>query len=170
MSSTLRKLKTFIRFYPPYLGAGVRITQMSDDFRQVEVEMRLRFWNRNYVGTHFGGSLYTMCDPFYMLMLIHHLGPDYIVWDKAASIRFKRPGKGTVKARFELSEEKVEEIRKSADTLGKIEPLFQVYVTDREGNVVAEVEKLLYVRRKDAPRLAKSASGTLVAVTEHPPE
>ncbi len=168
MSSTLSKLKTFIRFYPPYLGAGVRIMHMSDDFRQVEVQMRLRFWNRNYVGTHFGGSLYTMCDPFYMLMLIHNLGPDYIVWDKAATIRFKRPGKGTVKARFELSEQKIEEIRKSADTLGKIEPLFQVNVMDVEGNVVAEVEKLLYVRRKDATRpAAKSSSGSLV--TERPP-
>lgn len=168
MSSTLSKLKTFIRFYPPYLGAGVRIMHMSDDFRQVEVQMRLRFWNRNYVGTHFGGSLYTMCDPFYMLMLIHNLGPDYIVWDKAATIRFKRPGKGTVKARFELSEQKIEEIRKSADTLGKIEPLFQVNVMDVEGNVVAEVEKLLYVRRKDATRpAAKSRSGSLV--TERPP-
>lgn len=168
MSSTLRKLKTFIRFYPPYLGAGVRITHMSDDFRRVEVEMRLRFWNRNYVGTHFGGSLYTMCDPFYMLMLIHNLGPDYIVWDKAATIRFKRPGKGTVKARFELSEQKIAEIRNSADTLGKIEPLFQVNVMDAEGNVVAEVEKLLYVRRKDATRpTAKSTSGSLL--TERPP-
>jgi uncharacterized protein DUF4442 len=162
MPSKLRKLKTFLRVYPPYLGAGVRITQMSDDFRQVDVEMRLRFWNKNYVGTHFGGSLYTMCDPFYMLMLIHNLGPDYIVWDKAATIRFKRPGKGTVKARFELSEQKIEEIRKSADTLGKIEPLFQVNVIDAEENVVAEVEKLLYVRRKDATRpAAKSPSGSL---------
>lgn len=168
MPSRLSKLKTFLRVYPPYLGAGVRITQMSDDFRQVEVEMRLRFWNRNYVGTHFGGSLYTMCDPFYMLMLIHNLGPDYIVWDKAATIRFKRPGKGTVRARFEVSEQKIEEIRSSADTLGKVEPLFQVNVIDAGENVVAEVEKLLYVRRKDATRpIAKSSSGSLL--TERPP-
>src|SRR5689334_18498320 len=97
-----RQLQRRINFYSPYLGAGVRVTRVSEDFRQVDVEMPLRFYNRNYVGTHFGGSLYSMCDPFYMLMLIHILGPEYIVWDKAAAIRFKKPGKGVVKASFRL--------------------------------------------------------------------
>ena len=110
--------------------------------------MPLRFYNRNYVGTHFGGSLYSMVDPFYMLMLINILGPDYIVWDKAATIRFKKPGKGLMKASFHLSEEQIEEIRKAADTQPKVEPQFQVLVKDAEGNVVAEIDKLLYVRKK----------------------
>jgi hypothetical protein len=89
-----------------------------------------------------------MCDPFFMVMLINNLGPDYIVWDKAATIRFKRPGKGTMKATFRLPEERIAEIRAQADAGGKVEPTFTVQVTDAEGNVVAEVEKLLYVRRK----------------------
>ena len=144
-----RKLHRRINFYPPYLGAGVRVTSMSDDFRDIEVEMPLRFYNRNYVGTHFGGSLYSMVDPFYMLMLINILGPDYIVWDKAAAIRFKKPGKGIMKATFELTEAKITEIRAAAETQPKVEPQFQVLVRDEEGNVVAEVDKLLYVKKKE---------------------
>src|SRR5215471_9526477 len=143
-----RKLHRMINFYAPYLGAAVRVTRISDDFRDVEVEMPLRFYNRNYVGTHFGGSLYSMVDPFYMLMLINILGPDYIVWDKAANIRFKKPGKGVMKATFELTEEKIAEIRAAAETQPKVEPLFQVLIKDEEGNVVAEVDKLLYVKKK----------------------
>jgi hypothetical protein len=148
LAASSRKLRRFIRLYPPYLGAGVRVTHIAADFRRIEVEMPLRFYNRNYVGTHFGGSLYSMVDPFYMLMLINILGPDYIVWDKAANIRFKKPGKGVMKATFELTEEKIAEIRAAAETQPKVEPQFQVLVRDEEGNVVAEVDKLLYVRKK----------------------
>jgi hypothetical protein len=143
-----KQLRRFIRFYPPFLGAGVRLKHISEDMRTIEVHMPLRFWNKNYVGTHFGGSLYTMCDPFFMLILITNLGPDYIVWDKAATIRFKKPGKGLVKAVFHVPPERVEEIRAQADAQGKIEPQFQTVVTDVEGKVIAEVDKLLYVRRK----------------------
>lgn len=145
-----KRLQSFIRFYPPFLGAGVRVKSISEDLRTIEVHMPLRFWNRNYAGTHFGGSLYTMCDPFFMLILINNLGPDYVVWDKAATIRFKKPGKGLVRAVFHVPEERIEEIRAQADAQGKSEPQFQTVVTDDEGNVIAEVDKLLYVRRKRA--------------------
>ena len=148
LAASSRKLRRFIRLYPPYLGAGVRVTHIAADFRRIEVEMPLRFYNRNYVGTHFGGSLYSMVDPFYMLMLINILGPGYIVWDKAANIRFKKPGKGVMKATFELTEEKIAEIRAAAETRPKVEPQFQVIIKDEEGNVVAEVDKLLYVKKK----------------------
>lgn len=143
-----RKLKRLLSMYPPYLGAGVRVTRISEDFRNIEVEMPLRFYNRNYFGTHFGGSLYAMCDPFYVLMLANILGRDYIVWDKAASIRFKKPGKGLMKASFHLTEEKIAEIRAAADSQPKVEPQFQVQVKDIEGNVIAEVDKLLYIKKK----------------------
>jgi hypothetical protein len=148
LAARSRKLQRRINFYPPYLGAGVRVTHISSDFRNVEVEMPLRFYNRNYFGTHFGGSLYSMCDPIYVLMLANILGRDYIVWDKAANIRFKTPGKGVMKASFHLSEEKIAEIRAMADIQPKVEPLFQVLVKDAEGNVVAEVDKLLYIKKK----------------------
>jgi acyl-coenzyme A thioesterase PaaI-like protein len=148
LAARSRKLGRRINFYPPYLGAAVRITHIAEDFRRVEVEMPLRFYNRNYVGTHFGGSLYSMVDPFYMLMLINILGPGYIVWDKAANIRFKKPGKGVMKATFELTDEKIAEIRAAADTQSKVEPLFLVLVKDEEGDVVAEIDKLLYIKKK----------------------
>ncbi len=148
-SNRAKKLQRRINFYPPYLGAGVRVTRIADDFRSLEVEMPLRFYNRNYVGTHFGGSLYSMCDPFYMLMLINILGPGYIVWDKAATIRFKKPGKGVVRASFSLSEEQIAQVRAAAETQPKVEPQFQVVIRDSEGSVVAEIDKLLYVRKKE---------------------
>jgi acyl-coenzyme A thioesterase PaaI-like protein len=143
-----RFFKQFVSLYPPYLGAGVRVTRATPDFRLVEVEMRLWPWNRNYVGTHFGGSLFSMADPFFMIMLIEQLGPGYTVWDKTGTIRFRRPGRGTVRARFEIPPERLEEIRRAADAGGKVEPTFSVSILDAQGEVVAEVEKLLSVRRK----------------------
>jgi acyl-coenzyme A thioesterase PaaI-like protein len=141
-----------LRLYPPYLGAGVRVTRAAPDLSRIDVAMPLTAWNRNYVGTHFGGSLYSMCDPFLMLMLMTRLGPGYTVWDKAASIEFLRPGRGTVSARFELDAAQVEEIRRAADDGGKVLPRFDVVIHDEEGEPIARVEKVLYVRRRKEPR------------------
>jgi len=116
--------------------------------KTVDVEMKLRFWNANYVGTHFGGSLFAMTDPFFMLMLMANLGRDYIVWDKAATIRYRKPGKGTVRAEFCLSDIQIDDIREKLNTLPKYEPIFSVEVKDEAGVVIAEVEKLLHVRKK----------------------
>ncbi|HYG65744.1 MAG TPA: DUF4442 domain-containing protein [Thermoanaerobaculia bacterium] len=146
-----RWLLRLMNVYPPFLGAGVRV-RASADLRTFDVRMGLHRWNRNYVGTHFGGSLYTMCDPFFMLILVEGLGRGYIVWDKQASIRFRRPGRGTVRATFHIPAGRIEEIRADADRLGKVEPTFHVDVLDEEGEVVAEVEKLLYVRKKGEVR------------------
>jgi hypothetical protein len=150
MQNNRKKLLRRLKFYPPFVGAGIRVKNISEDFRRFDVEMPLKFWNRNYVGTHFGGSLYAMTDPWFMFILMHNLGSDFIVWDKAATIRFKKPGKGLMKATFEISAERLAEIRAQAEASGKIEPVFNVSVTDSEGTVIAEVEKLLYVRKKDA--------------------
>src|SRR6266508_3226810 len=95
-------LLQFINLWPPILGAGIRVHWLDPELRTVDVTMKLRCWNRNFVGTHYGGSLYSMVDPFYMLMLIQNLGSEYIVWDKAATIRFRKPGRGTVRAKFRL--------------------------------------------------------------------
>ncbi len=138
----------WINMWPPFLGAGIRVTRMDDDMRTVDVEMKLTKLNRNYVGTHYGGSLYSMADPFYMLMLLANLGREYIVWDKAATIRFKKPGKGTVRAEFRLSEQQIEDVRERLRSATKVEPTFLVEIKDAHGTVVAEVEKLLYVRKK----------------------
>ena len=139
-------------FYPPYLGAGVSVTQVAKDLSILEVEMKLSHWNRNFVGTQFGGSLYSMCDPFFMLMLMMQLGDGYVIWDKSASIEFLKPGRGKVKARFELPRDRVEELRAEADLKGKVNPVFEVTVVDAQGDPVARVRKVLSVRRKDASR------------------
>jgi len=136
-------------FWGPFFGAGIRLRRVSSDFREIEVSMKLYFWNQNYLGTHYGGSLYSMADPFYVLMLIQNLGPGYTVWDKAAKIRFLRPGRGRVSATFHLSEEKLAEIRDLADDGKTVEPMFMAEVVNEEGLVIAEVEKTLYVRRKN---------------------
>jgi acyl-coenzyme A thioesterase PaaI-like protein len=143
-----------MRFYPPYLGAGVSVTHVAADLSVLEVEMKLSPWNRNFVGTQFGGSLYSMCDPFFMLMLMMQLGDGYVVWDKSASIEFLRPGRGKVKARFELPSSRVEQLRVETDEKGKINPAFEVTVVDEQGEPVARVEKVLSVRRKAAARAA----------------
>jgi len=135
-----------INVWPPLLGAGIHVRWRSN--RDVDVEMKLRPWNRNYVGTHYGGSLYSMTDPFYMLMLMENLGREYIVWDKAASIRFRKPGKGKVKAEFRLSDAQINAIREKLTTVDKYEPTFLVEVKDEAGDVVAEVQKVLHVRKK----------------------
>ncbi len=145
-----RKISSFIHLYPPLWGAGIKVRRISEDFREIDVEMKLRFWNANYVGTHYGGSLYSMTDPFYMLMLIQNLGPGYIVWDKAASIRFRKPGKGTVTAQFRLSQARIDEVRERLKTQEKFEPVYPVDVKDEAGEVVAEVQKTIYIRKKPA--------------------
>lgn len=114
--------------------------------KAVDVEMKVRFYNRNYVGTHYGGSLYSMTDPFYMLM--SDLGRDYIVWDKAATIRFRKPGKGRVKAEFRLTDSQLDDIRENLKTLEKYEPTYLAEVKDEAGEVVAEVRKVLHIRRR----------------------
>ena len=127
---------------------GVRVRHISPDFRDIVVETPLRWFNRNYVGTHFGGSLYAMTDPFYMLMLIENLGGDFTVWDRSASIEFVRPGRGRVRAHFHLDETDIEQLR-AACADGKAHfPEFDVTVRDAAGEVVAHVHKVLYVRRK----------------------
>ena len=152
-----RALRRAVNFWPPFLGAGIRIKHIAADMKAIDVEMKLRWWNANYVGTHFGGSLFAMTDAFYMLMLMANLGRDYIVWDKAARIRYRKPGMGTVRAEFRLTDAQLDEIREKVKTLPKYEPTFKVEVKDEQGTVIAEVEKLLYVRLKDAERPILSA-------------
>jgi hypothetical protein len=152
-------LRRWINLWPPFLGAGVRVVHIAPDMKSVDVEMKLRWWNANYVGTHFGGSLFAMTDAFYMLMLMANLGRDYIVWDKAATIRYRKPGRSKVRAEFRLTDAQLDDIREKLMTLPKYEPVFAVAIKDEQGTVIAEVEKLLHVRRKDRERSASTAGG-----------
>ncbi len=142
-------LKFILNIYPPYLGAGIRVKHISDDYCEVVVVMNLRWYNRNYVGTHFGGSLASMTDPFFMLMLMNILGNEYIVWDQAAWIEFIRPGRGRVAARFHLRQEQLDEIYAQTQGGAVFRPEYEVEILDDEGLVVARVHKQLYIRQKN---------------------
>lgn len=143
-----RSLLKLMSFWPPFIGSRIRVKRISNDMREIDVTLKLTFWNSNYVGTLFGGSLFSMTDPFYMLMLLENLGREYIVWDKSATIRFKKPGRGTVRCEFRLTEERLLEIKSELKEKSKIEPVFYAEIKDEAGDVVAEVEKILYIRRK----------------------
>ena len=134
--------------YPPYAAAGIRIVEVAEDLSKIVVQMGLNPFNRNFFGTHFGGSLYSMCDPFFLFQAHFSLGDDYVVWDKAANIRFMKPGTGTVRAQFVMPSSKIEELRSLAAGGLKVEPVFNVQVKDATGDVVADIEKTLYIRLK----------------------
>jgi len=130
------------------LGAGIRIKEISDDYRHLVVSMKLRRYNRNYVGTHYGGSLFSMTDPFYMLMLLNILGPKYYVWDKTSKIDYVAPGKTEVFAKFQLSEDQIRDIVKRSSDGAPLYVDFKVDILDTNGDVVAKVDKTLYIRKK----------------------
>ena len=141
-------IKHMLNIYPPYLGTGISVKTIAPDYKYLRVQMKLYWYNRNYVRTHFGGSLYAMTDPFFMLMLIKILGKDYVVWDQAAEIKFIKPGRGTVSAEFKITDGAVEEI--IAQTAGgeKYFHDFEVLINDEQGGRIARVTKKLYIRRK----------------------
>ena len=141
--------------FPAFRGTGARVDYIAPDLREVLVRIPLGWRTRNYVGTTFGGSMYAAVDPFYAIMLMQNLGPGYIVWDKAAAIRYRRPGRETLYARFTLEEEELRGIREELaaggqDGRGSVDRVYQVDLTDASGEVHATIEKTLYIRRKDA--------------------
>ena len=140
--------RILVNLWPPFRGAGIRVRLIASDWSEVRVELREELLNRNFVGTHFGGSLFAMADPFYMIMLLQLLGDDYVVWDQAAEIEYLKPGRGTVTAAFRLAPADVESLREAA--VGGVRVLrdFPVEIKDASGEVVARVVKRLYVRQK----------------------
>lgn len=147
-----RTMRRLINLWPPLLFSGIHATSISDDFREVDVALQLRWYNRNYVGTQFGGSLFAMTDPWYMMMLLHNLGKDYFVWDKHATIDYIAPGRGKVTARFRLYDDVLHEIRERTAFGEKYLPEFVVEIVDEEHKLIARVNRTLYVRRKPAAR------------------
>lgn len=138
--------------FPAYRGSGGRVTYISDDFREVRVKIPLWWRTRNYVGTIYGGSMYAAIDPMYMLMLIRILGPKYIVWDKAAKIRFRKPGEDTLFAKFELGDEEIDEIKRLAETERSVDRIYDLELVDKDGVVHAQIEKTLYIaKRREVP-------------------
>lgn len=143
--STFRHL---LNLWPPFLFTGIHVTHLSRDWRHARVELRMRAWNRNAVGTHFGGSLFAMTDPFWMLLAMRNMGRDYYVWDRSAAIDFLKPGRGAVHACFDLDEDTLAAIRTATASGEKHLHWFETPVVDEAGETVAMVRKQLYVRRK----------------------
>lgn len=148
MNMTPKRLKRIINLYPPYIGAGVRVSYISEDWTELHVAMSLRWFNRNAVGTHFGGSLYSMIDPHLMLLLMHLLGKEYVVWDKSAEIEFIKASKRKVTSVIKITSKDLEVIRKNTDNGEKYFSNFTVEIRDGDGDLVAKVKKILYIRKK----------------------
>ncbi|SEL64765.1 Acyl-coenzyme A thioesterase PaaI, contains HGG motif [Colwellia chukchiensis] len=141
-------MKYLLNIWPPFLFSGIRVVDISADFRRAQVRLKLSPFNKNAVGVHFGGSLFSMTDPFCMLMVLSRLGRDYIVWDKSADIDYIKPGKGTVTADFDITDALIDDIVAKTASGEKYLPEIPVYVKDAQGQVVAKLNRTLYIRRK----------------------
>lgn len=146
------KIKSYIlsliNFWPPFLFAGIQIIKCTKNFRHIVVKLKLRFWNKNYVGTQFGGSLFSMTDPFYMLMLIKNLGHEYVIWDKEAKIRYLKPGKSDVTAEFLLTEKDLDDIRQTVHEHGHMNWKREIEIKDKNQEIIAHVEKIISIKLK----------------------
>jgi len=151
-SRASRLMRWKFNIFPAYRGSGARVKYIAGDWREVRIELPLSWRSRNYVGTIFGGAMYSAVDPIYMVMLIRILGRDYVVWDKAATIRFRRPGRTTLRATFRLDDAELEAIRAATAGGEAVDRVYNVDLVDAEGVVHASVEKVIYVRRAPSPR------------------
>jgi hypothetical protein len=143
-----RLLRLRFNLFPAYRGTGARVDYVADDLREIRIRLPLSWRTRNYVGTIFGGSMYGALDPILMVMLIENLGPDYVVWDKSAAIRFRRPGRTTLYARFVLDQAELDAIRAALETADRVDREYRIDLVDAEGMVHAEVDKLIQIRRR----------------------
>ncbi|MCK9487922.1 MAG: DUF4442 domain-containing protein [Xanthomonadales bacterium] len=156
-----RHLRHLMNLWPPFLFSGIRVTALSDDWRHAQVRLRSGLLNRNYVGTHFGGSLFAMTDPFWMILVMENLGRrDYVVWDKAGEIDFIAPARGEIRARFDLDDAVLAQFRRACAGGDKYLHWFQTDLVDRQDRVVARVRKQIYARRKPAPESGQAEPAT----------
>jgi len=143
-----RLFRIGMNFVPVLRRTGGRVTFLSDDYRCVKMKLPLNLGTRNYVGTIYGGSMFSACDGIYMVMLINILGKGFIVWDKEGTIRFRKPGRNTLHMTFLITDEDLQDIRDTLQTQPKMGKVFTVHLIDEEGDVCAEVDKLIYIRKK----------------------
>jgi len=147
-----RLFRMVLNSWPPYLGAGVCVEEIGKDWGKIRVGMKLRWYNKNYLRTHFGGSLFSMTDPFFVLILMANLGKDYIVWDSSSKIQFIQPGRGKVSATFIVDEARLDGLRDAAVSGEKMLEKFRVDILDEDNSPVARVYKTIYIRKKKSRR------------------
>lgn len=150
-SRRTRWLRWKLKLFPAWRGTGATVTYIADDFRELRVKLPLSWRTRNYVGSIFGGSLYSAVDPWYMILLIQILGRGYVVWDKAASIRFHKPGRSTLYATFKFDDAELDAIREATAGGQPVDRIYNIDLMDADGVVHASVEKVLYIRRSLSP-------------------
>jgi len=143
-----RLMMRFVNLYPPFVGAGIHVRYPKDDPHTIVVTMKLRFYNRNLFGTHFGGSLYAMADPFFVFIVTRNIGPGYLVWDKKATIEFLKPGRGRVTGRYHVPPSEIARVKALADAGETIEPVYTGEIVADDGTLVARVTKTLWIRKK----------------------
>lgn len=148
MKLTPNLAKRLLNLYPPYLGAGIRCTYISGDWDELHVQMKARWYNKNKVGTHFGGSLYSMTDPHIMLLLMQKLGKGYYVWDKSADIDFIKATTNPVTVKIHISQARLDEIKEKTANGDKYLPEFELDIIDSEQALIARVNKTLYIKKK----------------------
>jgi acyl-coenzyme A thioesterase PaaI-like protein len=148
MKITPKLFKRMLNLYPPYIGAGIKVTYISEDWKELHVSMSLRWFNRNAVGTHFGGSLYSMIDPHLMLLLMKLLGKEYLIWDKTADIEFIKASKKKVTSVIKIKNKDIKDIRIKTDNGEKYLPNFIIEIRDEDNDLVARIKKTIYVRKK----------------------
>ncbi len=151
-------LKWRINTYAPYVGAGIKAEHIDLDQGLCVVSMTLNALNKNIVGTQFGGSLYAMTDPFYMLMLMHQLGSDYVVWDKSSHVEFVAPGTSKVTARLKIPSSEMMTIKELAQDGDAVFREYQAQIVDTEQKVVAVVTKTLYIRLRQYSKSKRQSS------------
>ena len=164
-SFTTRLMRWGVNWLPAYRRTGAQITYIARDYCEVRVKLPLNWKTRNYVGTLFGGSMFGAVDGIHLVMLIKLLGSDYVVWDKASTIRFRQPGRTALYARVALDEPELESIRTELIDRPKLDRVFEIHLTDSAGNVHASIEKTIHIRRKasqpDTPGMDEAAAGVL---------
>jgi len=143
-----KRFRWGFNLFPAYRGTGGRVIYIADDWHEVRVKLPLNWRTRNYVGTIYGGSIYGAIDPIYMLMLMRILGDGYVVWDKAAKIRFRKPGRSTLFADFLLTPDEIGEIKDQASSARSIDRVYKLELKDKDGVVHAQIEKTLYISKK----------------------
>ncbi len=149
MKITPKLLKRILNIYPPYLFTGIKVTYISNDWKELHVSMKMRWYNRNAIGTHFGGSLYSMVDPHLMLLLIQLLGKEYLVWDKAADIEFIKATKRKVTSIIKITDNDLELIKQNTADGKKYFAVFNLNIKDEADDLIAKVKKTIYIRKKE---------------------
>ena len=145
---TPKTVVSWINFWPPFIASGIKVDHVSEDFLNITVSLRKRTYNTNYMGVHWGGGIYSMCDPFYAFILMHHLGREYIIWDQNAEIKFLKPGKGRIQAIFSINQDTINSIKLTCESKKSHTAYFDTFLKNEQNESIAWVKKGVYVKKK----------------------